>query len=190
MEVADELLLESELPLFVLHYEYLQIVQQFAYVTMFSVIWALAPLMNLLRNVLEGQADAHKMFMYFRRPVPSRPMSSGSTTPIGNWENMMWFQVKIQCLSRPVTSLKAMDCMSFARHAWFVHLALRLIWWRRSGVRGVHLHLGVLHILHGGDGGLGIALVQLHAHSEREIRGELGRLPHDSRGRIRALGVR
>ena len=98
MAVADELLLESELPLFVLHYEYLQIVQQFSYVTMFSVIWALAPLMNLLRNVLEAQADAHKMFLYFRRPIPSRPQSSGSTTPIGNWEHMMWFQVHAACI--------------------------------------------------------------------------------------------
>jgi hypothetical protein len=97
-QVADDLLLESELPLFDLHFEYLQIVQQFAYVTMFTVLWALAPMMNLTRNVLEAQVDAQAMFKYHRRAVPCKPGMS-QKTPIGSWETMMWLQVYFACVS-------------------------------------------------------------------------------------------
>lgn len=53
-EAANALYLESQLPVLDLTTEYLQLVQQFAYVTLFSVLWALAPLMNLSRLVWEA----------------------------------------------------------------------------------------------------------------------------------------
>jgi hypothetical protein len=38
---------------------------------MFSVIWALAPLMGLLRNIFHSQATTSVLFKYFRQPVVS-----------------------------------------------------------------------------------------------------------------------
>lgn len=56
-QAANALLLESQLPLLELHVEYMQIAQQFAYVTIFTVFWALAPMMNLTRCALEVSKD-------------------------------------------------------------------------------------------------------------------------------------
>lgn len=36
--------------------------QHFSYVTMFSGLWALGPLMGLLRNIFHSQANAFVMF--------------------------------------------------------------------------------------------------------------------------------
>ena len=96
-QAANALLLESELPLMQLHIEYQQIAQQFAYITMFSIFWALAPLMGLLRNIFEAQADARRMFSYFRRPIPTKPPSANS--PIGDWEKALEILVYVACIA-------------------------------------------------------------------------------------------
>ena len=96
-EAANALLLESELPLMELHIEYQQIAQQFAYITMFSIFWALAPLMGLLRNIFEAQADARRMFSYFRRPIPTKPPSTNS--PIGDWDKALEILVYVACIT-------------------------------------------------------------------------------------------
>ena len=76
-------------------WEYAELVGQFSYVTMFTIVFPLGALMSLLRNLFEAQWDAQRMWRDFKRPVPSRP---SSTHPLGGWEKMIATQTTISCL--------------------------------------------------------------------------------------------
>jgi len=65
--------------------EYLKMVMQFGFATLFAAGFPLAPAFALLNNVFEIRLDAHKMITKFRRPV-SRKCSS-----IGIWYQMLDF---------------------------------------------------------------------------------------------------
>lgn len=55
-----------------LFYEYLEMVIQFGFVTLFVSSFPLAPLLALLNNAFEIRLDARKMLMNYRRPVAER----------------------------------------------------------------------------------------------------------------------
>ncbi|XP_061382630.1 anoctamin-5 isoform X2 [Danaus plexippus] len=59
--------------------EYLEMVLQYGFVTIFVAAFPLAPLFALLNNVLEMRLDARKFLSCYRRPVPQR------VTDIGVW---------------------------------------------------------------------------------------------------------
>ena len=52
-----------------LYKEYLELVVQFGFLTLFATAFPLAPLFCLLNNVLEIRADAQKFVKSFRRPI-------------------------------------------------------------------------------------------------------------------------
>ncbi|KAK2867612.1 hypothetical protein Q8A67_025729 [Cirrhinus molitorella] len=70
----------SQLGLF---YEYLEMVIQFGFITLFVASFPLAPLLALMNNILEVRVDAWKFTTQFRRPVASKAHS------IGAWEEIL-----------------------------------------------------------------------------------------------------
>ncbi|XP_066154106.1 anoctamin-1-like isoform X1 [Euwallacea fornicatus] len=57
--------------------EYLEMVLQYGFVTLFIIAFPLAPLFALINNVLEMRLDAKKFIKYYRRPVPQRVKNIG-----------------------------------------------------------------------------------------------------------------
>ncbi|XP_037109413.1 anoctamin-5 isoform X2 [Syngnathus acus] len=74
------LLMFGQLELF---YEYLEMVIQFGFITLFVASFPLAPLLALFNNIIEVRVDAWKLTTQFRRPVASK------THSIGAWEEIL-----------------------------------------------------------------------------------------------------
>ncbi|XP_046890462.1 anoctamin-5 isoform X3 [Hypomesus transpacificus] len=66
-----------------LFYEYLELVIQFGFITLFVASFPLAPLLALLNNIVEVRVDAWKFTTQFRRPVAAKAHS------IGAWEEIL-----------------------------------------------------------------------------------------------------
>ncbi|KAH8409217.1 hypothetical protein KR009_010799, partial [Drosophila setifemur] len=76
-----------------LYAEYLEMVVQYGFITLFSLAFPLAPLLALLNNVLEVRLDAIKMLRLMRRPVGMRARD------IGVWHNIMTVVTRIAVAS-------------------------------------------------------------------------------------------
>ncbi|XP_036391016.1 anoctamin-5-like isoform X1 [Megalops cyprinoides] len=70
----------SQLGLF---YEYLEMVIQFGFITLFVASFPLAPLLALLNNIIEIRVDAWKFTTQFRRPVAAKARN------IGAWQEIL-----------------------------------------------------------------------------------------------------
>ncbi|XP_067297081.1 anoctamin-5b isoform X4 [Pseudorasbora parva] len=68
---------------FGLFYEYLEMVIQFGFITLFVASFPLAPLLALFNNILEVRVDAWKFTTQFRRPVAAKARN------IGAWEEIL-----------------------------------------------------------------------------------------------------
>ena len=66
-----------------LFYEYIELVIQYGFITIFVVAFPLAPLFALLNNIFELRLDARKILVYHRRPVAHR------VRDIGIWVDIM-----------------------------------------------------------------------------------------------------
>ncbi|XP_037816445.1 anoctamin-3-like isoform X1 [Lucilia sericata] len=60
-----------------MYLEYLEMVIQYGFVTLFGLAFPLAPLLALINNLFETRLDAYKMLMYLRRPVAQRACDIG-----------------------------------------------------------------------------------------------------------------
>ncbi|KAJ8272189.1 hypothetical protein COCON_G00110480 [Conger conger] len=67
-----------------LFYEYLEMVIQFGFITLFVASFPLAPLLALCNNILEVRVDAWKLTTQFRRPMASKARSIGAWLEILN----------------------------------------------------------------------------------------------------------
>ncbi|XP_030622079.1 anoctamin-6 [Chanos chanos] len=65
-----------------LFYEYLEMVIQFGFVTLFVASFPLAPLLALVNNLFEIRVDAWKITTQFRRIVPEKAQDIGAWQPI------------------------------------------------------------------------------------------------------------
>ncbi|XP_058500899.1 anoctamin-5 isoform X3 [Solea solea] len=63
--------------------EYLEMVIQFGFITLFVASFPLAPLLALINNIIEVRVDAWKLTTQFRRPVAAKAHS------IGAWEEIL-----------------------------------------------------------------------------------------------------
>ncbi|XP_056273218.1 anoctamin-3 isoform X2 [Pseudoliparis swirei] len=63
--------------------EYLEMVLQFGFTTIFVAAFPLAPLLALLNNIIEIRLDAYKFVTQWRRPMPAR------ATDIGIWHGIL-----------------------------------------------------------------------------------------------------
>uniref|UniRef100_A0A8C4X015 Anoctamin n=2 Tax=Eptatretus burgeri TaxID=7764 RepID=A0A8C4X015_EPTBU len=66
-------------------YEYLEIVIQFCFLTMFSVAFPPAPLLIMINNWIEIRLDAKKFLFYYQRPIPERVKDNGIFLTILTW---------------------------------------------------------------------------------------------------------
>ncbi|KAM9494554.1 anoctamin-5b isoform 1-T1 [Clarias gariepinus] len=66
-----------------LFYEYLEMVIQFGFITLFVASFPLAPLLALFNNILEVRVDAWKFTTQFRRPVAAKARN------IGAWQEIL-----------------------------------------------------------------------------------------------------
>ncbi|VEN48394.1 unnamed protein product [Callosobruchus maculatus] len=57
--------------------EYMEMVLQYGFVTIFVTAFPLAPLFALINNIFEMRLDAKKFIKYYRRPVPQRVKNIG-----------------------------------------------------------------------------------------------------------------
>ncbi|KAI9589052.1 anoctamin-1 isoform X1 [Glossina fuscipes] len=73
--------------------EYLEMVLQFGFITLFGLAFPLAPLLALINNVVEVRLDAIKMLKLRRRPIAQRARN------IGVWFNIMAVVTKIAVTS-------------------------------------------------------------------------------------------
>lgn len=81
---ADDVLEESQLPLYNAFPDYLRIVIQYGYVVMFSAVWPFCAIAALANNVIHIQNSFYKLVLLRRRPVPRKSNS------IGQWEKMLY----------------------------------------------------------------------------------------------------
>lgn len=73
--------------------EYLEMVLQFGFCTLFVISFPLAPLFALINNIFELRLDARKFLVYYRRPVPRRQ------SDIGIWLSVMHILGKISIIT-------------------------------------------------------------------------------------------
>lgn len=85
--------------------EYLEMILQYGFVTIFVAAFPLAPLFALLNNVLEMRFDAKKLITCYRRPVGQR------VKDIGIWYGIMDTLGKLAVITN-VSLLKF--------HAWYI----------------------------------------------------------------------
>ncbi|WVQ94169.1 hypothetical protein IAU59_001247 [Kwoniella sp. CBS 9459] len=84
----DKVEKELALPDYSLFTDYAEMVTQFGYVTIWSIVWPLAPLFALINNYIELRSDALKICKHVRRPVGDRVETIGSwleTLSIISW---------------------------------------------------------------------------------------------------------
>ncbi|KAM0748366.1 DUF590-domain-containing protein [Meredithblackwellia eburnea MCA 4105] len=76
---------EATLPAYKVFADYSEMTVQFGYLTLFSVIWPIAPLWSFVNNFFELRSDAFKLSSQSQRPVPTREAS------IGPWLEVLGF---------------------------------------------------------------------------------------------------
>lgn len=73
--------------------EYLEMVIQYGFITIFVVAFPLAPFFALLNNIFEMRLDAKKFLLYYRRSVPKR------VRDIGSWYRIMQIICRLSVMS-------------------------------------------------------------------------------------------
>ncbi|CAO3671003.1 unnamed protein product [Umbelopsis vinacea] len=68
--------------------DYVEMVIQFGYVSVFSTVWPLTALCCIINNCIELRGDAIKVCKYTRRPIPRRAESIGPW--LGNMQTLVW----------------------------------------------------------------------------------------------------
>ncbi|KAK4695877.1 anoctamin-10, partial [Phenoliferia sp. Uapishka_3] len=76
---------ESALPRYAVFADYSEMAMQFGYLTLFSVIWPVAPVWSFVNNFFELRSDAFKLTNQSQRPIPTREAS------IGPWLEVLGF---------------------------------------------------------------------------------------------------
>lgn len=73
--------------------EYLEMVIQYGFITIFVVAFPLAPFFALINNIFEMRLDAKKFLLYYRRSVPKR------VRDIGSWYRIMQIICRLSVMS-------------------------------------------------------------------------------------------
>ncbi|KAF9275077.1 hypothetical protein BGZ68_000131 [Mortierella alpina] len=88
-EFLKSVLAEVDLPVYDVNEDYGEMVEQFGYISLFSVIWPLTGLCAFINNWVELRSDAAKICFHTRRPLPARTDTIGSW--VDNLEYLTWF---------------------------------------------------------------------------------------------------
>ncbi|KAI7900373.1 calcium-activated chloride channel-domain-containing protein [Cokeromyces recurvatus] len=84
----DKVYKEVEMEEYNIYTDYVEMVIQFGYVSMFSTVWPLTALCSIINNWVELRGDAIKICKYTRRPIPHRVESIGPW--LRNMETLVW----------------------------------------------------------------------------------------------------
>lgn len=84
---------ELALPAYDLFGDYAEMATQFGFITLWSVVWPLSPLMGFVNNFFELRSDAAKISVNNRRPVPVR------SETIGPWLETLGFIAWLSALN-------------------------------------------------------------------------------------------
>ncbi|SPC67836.1 related to IST2 - Plasma membrane protein that may be involved in osmotolerance [Ustilago sp. UG-2017b] len=84
---------ELALPPYDLFGDYAEMATQFGYITLWSTVWPLSPVMSFVNNFFELRSDAAKISLNTRRPVPVRAES------IGPWLKTLGFIAWLSALN-------------------------------------------------------------------------------------------
>ncbi|PVV00466.1 hypothetical protein BB560_000488 [Smittium megazygosporum] len=76
---------EAQLPSYDTFEDYAEMASQFGYVSFYSIVWPLAPLLAFVNNIVELRSDAAKICLAVRKPIPIRSAS------IGPWQSTFEF---------------------------------------------------------------------------------------------------
>ncbi|CAH1800011.1 unnamed protein product [Owenia fusiformis] len=79
-----------------LFFEYLEMLLQFGFITIFVAAFPLAPLFALLNNIMEIRCDASKFVTALRRPMAQRAQD------IGMWYNLLFGISRLSILTNPL----------------------------------------------------------------------------------------
>jgi len=79
---------EVEMEEYDIYADYVEMVIQFGYVSVFSTVWPLTALCCMINNCIELRGDAIKVCKYTRRPIPRRAESIGPW--LGNMQTLVW----------------------------------------------------------------------------------------------------
>lgn len=58
--------------------DYIEIMVQFGFVTIFAIAFPLAPILAIIANIFEMQLDKHKILDLVRRPMPQGAKDIGA----------------------------------------------------------------------------------------------------------------
>ncbi|ORX95276.1 DUF590-domain-containing protein [Basidiobolus meristosporus CBS 931.73] len=108
---------ESNLPEYDVYEDYVEMITQFGYVTLFSSIWTLTPLTAFANNWVEIRSDAAKICINTRRPIPSR------TDTIGPWLDNLQIISWVSSLTNAVLvyQFRHWDRQAGMPHLTYVH---------------------------------------------------------------------
>ena len=79
--------------------EYLEMIIQFGFITIFVAAFPLAPFLALINNWIEIRLDAHKIVHETRRTVPERAKN------IGIWSSILNFVIHLAVISNVLENL-------------------------------------------------------------------------------------
>ena len=94
--------------------EYLEMVMQFGFITLFAAAFPLAPLFALLNNVMEIRLDAYKYVVTTRRPIPAQARD------IGIWATILDLLSKLAVLCNAFVIAFTSDFIP-KLHYWWEH---------------------------------------------------------------------
>ncbi|KAL3671816.1 hypothetical protein V7S43_002485 [Phytophthora oleae] len=114
---ADDVLEESQLPLYNAFPDYLRMVIQYGYVVMFSVVWPFCAMAAFVNNIIHIQNSFYKLVLLRRRPVPRKSNS------VGQWEKMLFITlflalfvvVGLICVSTGELEYFISECLALER---------------------------------------------------------------------------
>lgn len=94
--------------------EYLEMVIQYGFVTLFAVAFPLAPFFALVNNIFEMRLDAKKFLKYYRRSIPRR------VRDIGTWNQIMQIICRLAIMSNAFIIAFSSNLIPELVHSFYV----------------------------------------------------------------------
>eukprot|EP01084_Bolivina_argentea_P069792 126927_1 len=93
---SHNILIESKLEKYVLFDDYLEMITQFGYITMFASCYPLAAILSLISNIFEVWSDSFKLCFLSQRPIVERAYNIHLTW-VKILQFMAWFSILTNC---------------------------------------------------------------------------------------------
>ncbi|KAI8870747.1 DUF590-domain-containing protein [Ramicandelaber brevisporus] len=88
---------EASLATYDIYDDYVEMVSQFGYVSLFSIVYAFTPVAAFINNFIELRADAAKLCIHMQRPIPQRAAGIG-----GPWMSALRFLAWLSAITNAI----------------------------------------------------------------------------------------